>query len=168
MTGTVKVAHEDEISMPAGKRMGVDLSDWARVRRNVERLGESSFDRAMAIAATLIGAILALAGIIASIKTGTTKPASGLLTGLWVALALCALFAVIFLAMGAAEKRRYRVSNKAICEDMDDVADRLGHPGLGATPAKRKPGIKGRLRRLLFGDPPPEVDTQEWEIPHDT
>lgn len=73
---------EDKVTIPAGQRMMVSTSDWSRVRGNVERLGESAFDRAATLGGTLVGAAVALLGVIASIERGSTQPASGLVTGL--------------------------------------------------------------------------------------
>jgi hypothetical protein len=150
--GIVTIAHEDRVTLPTSTRMMVDIGDWARVRRNVEKLGEPLLDRASNIGAIFIGAAIALVGIIASIESGTTQPAGGLLTGLWVAFAFCAVVAVLLFVMGTTEKRRYRVVNRAICDDMDDIASKGGHPDLGAAPPKVAVGIRGRIARVWSGD----------------
>jgi hypothetical protein len=144
----VTIAHEDQVTLPTTTRMMVETGDWARIRRSVEKLGDSAFDRAATLGGILVGAAIALIGIAASIETGSTKPGPGLLTGLWVAFGFCTFFALILLGMGFSEKRRYRTSNRAICEDMDDVATRANHPGLGVPSPRLALGIKRRLARL--------------------
>jgi hypothetical protein len=49
---------------------------------------------------------------------------------------------------------------------MDGVAQRLGHERLGVSPKRRRMGLR-RLTRLWTGDPPSDVDTQEWDVEHD-
>ena len=153
--GTVTIAHEDQVTLPTTTRMMVETGEWARIRRSVEKLGDSAFDRAATLGGILLGAAIALVGIAASIETGSTRPGPGLLTGLWVAFGFCTFFALLLLGMGLSEKRRYRTSNRAICDDMDDVAARANHPGLGIVAPTRALGLKRRIVRLWAGDPSP-------------
>ncbi len=132
--------------------MMVDTGDWARVRKTIESLGDPLTDRASAFAAILAGAAISLLGVIVSVHIGDTHPSSGLSVGLWVAFAFCSLFSLVFLLMGKSEKRRYHVSNRAICSDMDDLAKRAGHEGLGVSEATRRLGAWARLKHWWKGD----------------
>src|SRR5690349_14186628 len=102
---TLKVNREEEITVPGGQTMMVDTSDWRRVRKSVESLGDQSTDRASAIAAILAGAAVSLMGVIVSVQVGGTKPSPGLSAGLWVAFGFCTLFAVVFLSVGLSERK---------------------------------------------------------------
>jgi hypothetical protein len=77
------------------------------------------------------------------------------MAGLWVAFGFCALFAVIFLLIGKAEKKRYRVSNQAVCDDMDDLAQRAGHDGLGVIPPAPRIGVRQRFAQWRSGEKAP-------------
>lgn len=149
---TVKVNREEEVTVPGGQSMMVDTSDWARVRKAIESLGDPLADRASSFAAVLAGAALSLVGVIVSIHVGETKPDPSLSAGLWVAFGFCVVFAIVFLLMGKSEKRRYHLSNNAICRDMDDLAKRAGHPGLGTTERVRRRGIRARLADWWHGE----------------
>lgn len=154
---TVKVNREEEVTVPGGQSMMVDTSDWARVRKSIESLGDPLTDRASAFAAVLAGAAVSLLGVIVSVHVGDTQPSPGLLAGLWVAFGFCCLFSTLFLLIGRAEKKRYHLSNQVVCSDMDDLAKRAGHPGLGVHERALRPGVRTRLIRWWRGDPPRDV-----------
>jgi len=157
MTDTVKWTAEGEAQIPPEQRMMVSTSDWARVRRNTERMGDPPTEYAVNGSLALGGASLTLLGVAVGLEHATPSPSSSLLTGLWVAFALCAVFAGVLMLIGRRERARYRVGHRSVCEDMDEVAARGGRPGLGVPSPKRRLGIKHRLTRLWKGDPEPEA-----------
>lgn len=153
MTGDKLTFTQDhQISIPVGEQMMIDTNDWARIRMSVERLGEPLTDYASGLAAILLGAAIALIGIIVSIKVSDSSPTSGLRAGLWVAFGFCIFFALSFFLIGLREKRRYGVSNGALCRDMDDCAKRAGHEGLGMESATPLLGMKARIIRWWRGE----------------
>jgi hypothetical protein len=153
MTSTVVITREEEAQVPEGRPMVVDVADWTRIRENVENLGDPLTDRASTWGAVAIGAAIAVVGVIATVELGSTKPAAGLRTGLWVAFAFCFLIAALFFRVGQTEKKRYGVSNRAICDDMDAVAERGGARGAGVRAATSRLGVRSRMRLWLKGDP---------------
>jgi hypothetical protein len=150
----VSLTRKVEVSVGTGEHMAVDVADWWRIRRNVESLGEPLTERATTIASILIGAGVSLLGLAIALEHSSPSPSSSLLSGLWVAAGASILFAPGFFLVGLRERRRYRLSNRVVCDDMDDVAQRLNRGSL--IPAKRanRPwkGIKGWLAWIWWGD----------------
>jgi hypothetical protein len=163
MTSTVKWTQEDEAQVPSEQRMMVSTTDWARIRRGVERLGDPIVDWAAIWASIAIGAAIALIAIAVSIHTTKTDPHQELLTALKVSIAFCILFAMFFGIVGIREHRRHGTTSRGICDDMDTVSTRLGYPDLGAIQRPPRLGIRGRAERLWHGDPkaqPPDPSRQ--------
>jgi hypothetical protein len=150
---------EDKVTVPTGERMMVSTGDWSRIRQNTEKMGEPPAEYATTGAVALAGAAVTLLGVVIGLEHATPAASSNLLTGLWVAFALCSAFAVVLFLIGRRDRARYRVSNGTICNDMDDVAERCGHPDLGAVPPKRRTGIKPWFKRLWEGDSPNDDGT---------
>ena len=150
----ISLTRKVEVSVGTGEHMAVDVADWGRIRRNVESLGEPLTERATTIASILIGAGVSLLGLAIALEHSSPSPSSSLLAGLWVAASACILFAPGFFLVGLRERQRYRLSNRVVCEDMDDVATRLNRPGL--IPAKRATtpwrGIRGWLAWMWRGE----------------
>lgn len=154
MTETLRVNREEEVTVPSGQSMMVETSDWARVRRNIEHLGEPLTERSSTFGSVLFGAALTLLGVIVPIELAKQPPDSSLIAGLWVSFGFCLLFAFLFFLIGKSEKKRYGTSNHAICGDMDDLAARAGHPGLGGSSPAPRVGMKKRILRWWGGDDP--------------
>jgi hypothetical protein len=153
MTGDKLTFTQDhQVSIPAGEQMMIDTDDWARIRISVERLGEPLTDYASGFAAILLGAAITLLGIIVSVKVSNSSPTSGLRAGVWVSFGFCLFFALCFFLIGQREKRRYGVSNRALCRDMDDCARRAGHDGLGVEAPTPRLGIKAMALSWWRGD----------------
>ena len=118
--------------VPQGADLMVDTGDWTRVRKNVERLGEPLTDHANTWASAAFGAAVGLATTALTLLLTDTKAQPGLIPILWVATGFAILFGVCFFLVGRTEKDRRSVSVDAVCEDMDDVAERAGRPELRA------------------------------------
>lgn len=155
---------EEKVTVPSGQRMMVSTGDWSRIRRNAARVGDPPTEYAGTGSVALSGAAVTLLGVAIGLEHATPAASTSLLTGLWVAFALCAAFAVVLFLIGRQVRARFGVSHLALCEDLDDVARRAGHEGLGMRRPKRRIGIKGRIHRIWKGDLPGDVETQEWEI----
>jgi hypothetical protein len=150
---TVTVAHEEQLTVTTPDRMVIDSGDWARVRRAVERLGEPLAERVGTFGTLLVGAAVTLLGVAIGLEHATPAPSTNLLTGLWVSFCFCVVFGPVFFWIGSRDRRRYRTSNRGVCEDMDDIAQRVGKPGLGVIPSAPRLGLKERATRLIHGDP---------------
>lgn len=145
-----------DIALPVGEHMAVDLADWGRVRGDVERLGDSIVDWSGIWASIAFGAALALLAILLGIHTTRTDTHKELIGLLELAVAFCLIFALAFGAVGFREHKKHSVTAQAICADMDDIAIRLGHPGLGALPTtlrkrRRWIGLKGCWKVIWSG-----------------
>lgn len=105
--------------------------DWVRLRRRTGRLGETLTDFASTCAAAAFGAAVSLFCTIIALNTGDPEVPSGMIPSLWVAFGFSILFTVCFGVVGRTTKRQHSENVHSICEDMDDVAARAGHPGLG-------------------------------------
>jgi hypothetical protein len=141
-----------EFTIPEERHMGVRPSDWERLRQNVERLGEPLTDHAITWAATAVGAAIGLLGTNIALKTSGTHPAHGVVPVLWALTACAVIFAVCFGLVSRAERKRRGLSVETVCRDMDGVAKRAGHEGLGVLPPPPpRPGIFVRVWRALFG-----------------
>lgn len=70
----------------------------------------------------------------------------GLVPSLWVAFGFSVLFAVCFGVVGKTTKKQRGENVESVCEDMDDVAERAGHPGLGV---EKTTARKARWRTFL-------------------
>jgi hypothetical protein len=142
-----------EVSVGTGEHMAVDVGDWERIRRNVEHLGEPLTERATTIASVLIGSGITLLALAVALEHSNPSPSSSLLTGIWVAGVLCVLFAPGFFSVGLRERRRYRLSNRVVCEDMDDGAKRLNRHDLIPKTSTKRPwkGVRGWLEWFWRG-----------------
>lgn len=149
--GHVTIAREDQVTLPTRTLMMVETGDWVRIRKNLERLGDSTIERMSTLGSIVLGAGVGLIGICISVEIGS-QGTSALHDVLWAVGASCLFFAACFLILGLGERRRYRVSNLALCADMDDVAERLGHSGLGVVSRVPSPGVKARIKRWWHGD----------------
>jgi hypothetical protein len=154
MTGTVKWTTEDEAPIPSEQRMMVRTGDWARVRSSVERLGNPIVDWAGIWASIAVGAAIALVAIAVSIHRTTQEPHTELLNNLKLSIAFCIVLAVFAGFVGLREHRKHSDTCEGICDDMDNVARRLGHEGLGVLPKRPKHwiGVKGWVLRVWNGD----------------
>lgn len=132
--------------------MVVDVADWVRIRKAVERLGDPLVEWAIAWAGIAVGVVLALLTIELTLHTTTSDPQTGLRTGLWVGMVAGVLFAICFGAVGLRERKRHGASSRGVCEDMDDVAERMGLKGLGATEKAPRIGFKRQILRIWLGD----------------
>jgi hypothetical protein len=149
----IKIDSTKQVSVPEEEScLMVDVDDWARIRQNVARLGDPIVDWAGLWASIAAGAALALIAVVVSINTSPKDPHQELITALKVSIAFSVLFAITFGAVGLRERRRQSVTAKGVCDDMDGVAGRLGHPGLGVVSEPARPGLKGRARRIWEGD----------------
>jgi len=113
--------------------MLVNPTDWRRIRRNVEELGEPLTEKATTWAATALGAMIACALGLVSLLITEDELAAAVIVGFALATGFSLIFAVCFFLVGRTEKRRQRVSVDAVCDDMDDVAGAQDAPGPSAT-----------------------------------
>lgn len=155
---SVKIDAAKQVSVPEEETcLMVDADDWARIRQNVGRLGDPIVDWAGLWASIAVGAALALVAVAVSIQTTKQDPHQELLTAVKVSIAFCIVFAFAFGAVGLRERRQQSITSQGVCEDMDGVARRLGHPGLGASPKVPRIGLKGQVSRFWQGDPTPPL-----------
>lgn len=149
MTDTIKVSREEEVSVPTGQRMMVDVADWARLRRRIGRLGEPIADHATTWAATAVGASIGLGVTAIVLERTASRVEPGVIPCLWVAVGFLVLFAICFGLAGRVSQRHHTVYVHDVCEEMDEVAERLGHEGLGANDAQAQAGpLRGALDRF--------------------
>jgi hypothetical protein len=131
VTDRIKINREEELTVPSSERMMVDIGDWARLRRHLGQLTEPLGDHSMTWAATAVGAGVGLSATVVVLEKTESHVEAGVIPSLWIAVAFSLLFGLCFSLVSRSSRKRHGIDIKAICEDMDDVADRLGHEGLG-------------------------------------
>jgi hypothetical protein len=124
---TVTLQQEHQVTIPVEERMMVNIGDWERLRKDIEKLGDPLIDWAVTWAAAAAGAGVAILGTAVSLKASAGAHHPSLEAGLWVALGACVIFAICFGLVGSREKKRHGATSSDVCEDMDDVARRAGH-----------------------------------------
>lgn len=127
---TVTLQQEHQVTIPIEERMMINLGDWERLKKSIERLGDPLIDQAKMWSATSVGVGITVAASIVSIEATNSTPKPGLMAGLWVALVAAILFAICFGLVGRRERKRQSVSSSHICADMDDISKRAGHSAI--------------------------------------
>lgn len=117
--------------VPQGEHLMIGHGDWIRLRRRTGELGEALTDFASTCAAAAFGAAISLLCTIIALSVGDPKVPAGMVPSLWVAFGFSVLFAVCFGIVGRTTKKQRGENVDSVCGDMDDVAERAGHPGLG-------------------------------------
>jgi hypothetical protein len=145
---TVTLQQEHQVTIPIEERMMINIGDWERLRKDIEKLGDPLIDWAMTWAAAAAGGAVAVLVAAVSLKASGGSDHPGLESGLWVGFAACLVFALCFGLVGRREKKRHGATSSDVCEDMDDVARRAGHASSAVTLSGTKTRSHSETREM--------------------